>query len=242
MPEGLVEPTAHVPAETPRERRARHRGELPDAFHAKPAKAIDHLHGEAKRGDRQLGNGGRHAAANDDALRRMPSHGPGCAGRVRDGRPSVYPGAPQAPLDFIQKRFFPAEQLSRAGDLDPNAIRAVCRHKRAVAHAPGREPGEPFVVRLRGRFGHVKLGHERLRMSNGETSTEAESLRRLIGRYDDAARTDLRRHDERLVTRRRVARVLPVAIRRPHRKEERDDPSHHRTPTTMSGVRRLCSG
>src|SRR5215204_3594275 len=109
--------------------------------------------------------------------------------------------------------------MGRARDLDPNAIRAVCRHKRAVAHAPGREP-RPFVIRLRGRSGHVKLGHERLRVSDGETSTKAERLRRLVSRYNDPARTDLRRYDERLITRRRVARVLPIAIRRPHRKSE----------------------
>ena len=69
-----------------------------------------------------------------------------------------------------QKRLFSAEEMGRPSNVDPNAIRAVRRHKRAVAHAPGREPGEPFVVRLRGSFGHVKLGHERLRMSNRETS------------------------------------------------------------------------
>ena len=197
---------------------------------------------EAKRGDRQLGNRGSHSPGDDNALGSMPSHGPGCAGRVRDSRPSGYARPPQAPLEVIQKCLFSAEEMGRRSNVEPNAIRAVCRHKRAVAHAPGREPSEPFVIRLRGGFGHVKLGHERLRVSDGETSTKAERLRRLVSRYNDPARTDLRRHDERLLTRRRVSRVLSVAIGRPHRKEERDDPSHQGTPTTMSGVQRLCSG
>ena len=198
--------------------------------------------GRRSAGDRQLGNRGSHAARNDDALGRMSGDRPCGSGRVGDRSASVYSSPPQAPCEVLQERLFPAEQMGRARDLDPNAIRPVRRDKRAVAHAPGREPGEPFVIRLRGGFGHVKLGHERLRMSDRRPGPKAERLRRLISRYNDPARTDLRRHDERLVTRRRVARVLPIAIRRPHRKEERDDPSHQSTPTTMSGVRRLCSG
>ena len=119
---------------------------------------------------RRLIHGGCHSPGDDNALGSMPSHGPGCAGRVRDSRPSVYARPPQAPLEVIQKCLFSAEEMGRPSNVDPNAIRAVCRHKRAVAHAPGREPGEPFVIGLGGSFGHVKLGHERLRMSNRETS------------------------------------------------------------------------
>src|SRR5215218_4785497 len=71
------------------------------------------------------------------------------SGRVGDRGAGVYASPPQAPCEVLQKRLFPAEEMGRPGDLEPNAIRAVCRHKRAVAHAPGSEPGEPFVVRLR---------------------------------------------------------------------------------------------
>ena len=92
------------------------------------------------------------------------------SGRVGDRGPGVYARPPQAPCEVLQKRLFAAEQMGRARNLDPNAIRPVRRDKRAVAHAPGREPGEPFVIRLRGGFGHVKLGHERLRVSNREAS------------------------------------------------------------------------
>jgi hypothetical protein len=110
------------------------------------------------------------------------------SGRVSDRSASVYASPPQAPCEVLQERLFPAEQMGRARSLDPNAIRPVRRDKRAVAHAPGREPSEPFVVRLWGGFGHVKLGHERLRMSNRETKPKAERLCRLIRRYNDPAR------------------------------------------------------
>src|SRR5215213_12015819 len=98
------------------------------------------------------------------------------SGRVGDRGASVYASPPQAPCEVLQEGLFAAEQMGRARDLDPNTIRPVRRDKRAVAHAPGREPSEPFVVRLRGRFGHVKLGHERLRMSNCKARSKAERL------------------------------------------------------------------
>jgi len=155
---------------------------LPDALYPEPAKGVDGFDREAKRADRQFCDCGCHSPGDDNALGSMPSHGPGCAGRVRDSRPSVYARPPQAPLEVIQKCLFSAEEMGRPSNVDPNAIRAVCRHKRAVAHAPGREPGEPFVIGLGGSFGHVKLGHERLRVSDGETSTKAERLCRLVSR------------------------------------------------------------
>ena len=106
----------------------------------------------------------------------MSGDRPGCSGRVGDRGAGVYARPPQAPLEVIQKCLFSAEEMGRPSNVEPNAIRAVCRHKRAVAHAPGREPDEPFVIGLGGSFGHVKLGHERLRMSNRETKPKAERL------------------------------------------------------------------
>ena len=139
-----------------------------------------------------------HSARNDDALGRMSGDRPCGAGSVSDRGASVYASPPQAPCEVLQERLFAAEQMGRARNLDPNTIRPVRRDKRAVAHAPGREPDEPFVIGLGGSFGHVKLGHERLRMSDRETKPKAERLCRLIRRYNDPARTDLRRHDDGL--------------------------------------------
>src|SRR4051812_50182557 len=133
MPEGLIEPAAHVRTKAPHERRARHRGELPDALDTEPAKGVDGLDREAKRPERQLGDGRCHSAGDDDALWRMPGDRPSCSWRVGDGGAGIYARPPQAPCEVVQQRLFPAEEMGRPGDLDPNAIRAVRRHKWAVA-------------------------------------------------------------------------------------------------------------
>ena len=69
MTEGLIEPAAHVQTKAACERRARHRGELPDAFDAEPAEGIDSLDREAKRADRQFCDCGYGGGAGSAALR-----------------------------------------------------------------------------------------------------------------------------------------------------------------------------
>src|SRR5215211_3017609 len=103
MTEGLIKPAAHVQTKAACERPARHRGELPDAFDAEPAEGIDSLDREAKRANRQFCDCGCHSPGDDNALGSMTSHGPSCAGRVRDSRPTLYARPPQTPLEVIQK-------------------------------------------------------------------------------------------------------------------------------------------
>ena len=79
------------------------------------------------------------------------------------------------------------EQMIRTGNVDPHAVRRIGSDDGRVADAPARQLSERGFVFLRCRVDDVQVRHQRLRMSDDLTGTQAKFVCRFINRSDQAA-------------------------------------------------------
>ena len=129
------------------QRCARHGRDLANPLYSKPVKSVDGRGRQAKGRYRQFGDRCRHAARHDDALGAVPSDRPCVPGVSATAARALTPARRSRRVRSLRSASSPPKG-GRTGDLNPNTIGPVGRDKRAIAHTPCREPGQPFVVVL----------------------------------------------------------------------------------------------
>ena len=147
-PEHLIQPPHQARSEAPRQRTARHVGNVsngpqPKAMEAQHGVFFDPQGCDGQRRDSLAG-----FACGRDSGRSEPGQRPCCASCVRDACPHCQAGFAELADDLAQHVRFAAKKMRAAGDVENQAVGRIDRGPRRIAQPPAQQRVQKRAVLL----------------------------------------------------------------------------------------------